>query len=302
MHQVPWTVQFLKVMGRCILLTIFGDSATKRIILTILIICALSALGIFVSWWFAISISLIILGTFGYLEQIFNVKWSRRLRVLLLILFVVFSGAYTVTNFIKSKHSERQIANLSSLYRPIEESALEHYPELPKEKAIKNYLDGINNIEADNKQLKEENSKNKQQISELTMKSKISEEMAYQEYALYNAFGWKKGISGINGIPINPTPLMDWNKDFASRSEGKISCNCTSTAIATCKSMTEKFPQYPFPYYFLSMCLKEKGDPSWRGYANTVKSILTKTTKMQNHNGDHDLIIIEVSKLLTTTS
>jgi hypothetical protein len=152
----------------------------KRIILIILIICALSALGVFASWWLAFSIGLTILGTLGYLERAFKINWSNRWSFSLLILFVFLSGAYIITSSIKSKHSEKQIADLSKLYKPIEETALEHFPELPKEKAIKTYLNRISKIEADNKQLKEENSKNEQRISELMTKSRTSEEIASQ--------------------------------------------------------------------------------------------------------------------------
>ena len=157
-----------------------GADATKKIILAIVIICALSSLGVFASWWLAFSIGLTILGTLGYLERAFNIKWSNRWSFSLLILFVLFSAAYIITSSIKSKHSERQITDLSKLYRPIEETALKHFPELPKEEAIKNYLNSISRIEADNKQLKEKNSKNEQRISEFMMTSKISEEMASQ--------------------------------------------------------------------------------------------------------------------------
>lgn len=72
------------------------------IILTIVIICALFALGIFVSWWVAFSIGLVILGTLGHVERIFNIKWSRKWSILFLLLFILFSAG----NIIRSKHSE----------------------------------------------------------------------------------------------------------------------------------------------------------------------------------------------------
>lgn len=196
------------------------------------------------------------------------------------------------------------VKSLFDAYRPIEKTASERYPSLPKDKAIEKYLDDVSKIEASNEQLKEENSKNKQLISDLEIKSKISEELAYREYALYNAFGVKSGLRGprigaINGIRITePTPLEDWNSDFASRSEGKITCSCTPAAITVCKSVIEKFPQYPFAYYFLFLCLKEKRDASWRGYAEKARSIFQKTTGMENHSKDHDLVLGELNKLL----
>jgi hypothetical protein len=85
----------------------------KRIIPIIVIIFVLFAIGIFVSWWLTFSIVLTILGTLGYLERIFKIKLSRKWIVSLLAIFLLFSGAYNVTNFIKSKHSESQIEDLT---------------------------------------------------------------------------------------------------------------------------------------------------------------------------------------------
>jgi hypothetical protein len=85
----------------------------KRIIPIIVIIFALFGIGIFVSWWLTYSIGLTILGTLGYVERISKINLSRKWLISLLVIFLLFSGAYNVTNFIKSKHSEAQIENLN---------------------------------------------------------------------------------------------------------------------------------------------------------------------------------------------
>jgi hypothetical protein len=212
----------------------------------------------------------------------------------------------------------RKLGNrLTSLFesvRPIEKIAQEHYPNIPKEQALKRYLNDLSReLIIDKQKLSDvemKNSKNEQQISDLkkdnslkelqikdlTMKIKISEEMTYQEFALYNAQGFKKGFA-LNGITANPSPLDDWDKDFISRSEGKIICRCIPTAIQKCKSVIDKFPQYPFSYYFIACCLKEKGNQSWVWYANKAKDIFEKTTKLPNHHSDHDLIFAELKIL-----
>ena len=46
----------------------------KRLYLIIIILCILLAIGIFVEWWLAVSTGLLILGTLGHVERIFNVK------------------------------------------------------------------------------------------------------------------------------------------------------------------------------------------------------------------------------------
>jgi len=40
------------------------------------------------------------------------------------------------------------------------------------------------------------------------------------------------------------------------------------SAIAYFKSIIKEQPNYPFPYYFLAICLKNNGDDTWRKYAN----------------------------------
>jgi outer membrane murein-binding lipoprotein Lpp len=77
------------------------------IILILAIIGTLFALGILVSWWVALSVFLAIFGTLGYIERIFNIKWSRKWSILFLSLFILFSAG----NIIKSKISEDVATN-----------------------------------------------------------------------------------------------------------------------------------------------------------------------------------------------
>jgi hypothetical protein len=217
---------------------------------------------------------------------------SRKYRQISLALTLIVTITVLFVDNNHMKELSNRVTSLLKSYEPIEKTASEHYPQLPKDEAIKKYLGDIDKIKADNKKLN----------SELAIQTKLSEEMAYQEYALYGATGHKKGVQSLNGNLINPTPLMDWNKDFVSRSDGKIICNCSPESIPICRSVIKKFPQYPFSYYFLSLCLKDKGDSSWRGYAKKAETIFIKTTKMQNHHNDHDLILIEIKKLLARTS
>jgi hypothetical protein len=123
------------------------------------------------------------------------------------------------------------------------------------------------------------------------------EESKYYDYALYSATGFIKGVT-INGFDPNPSPLNDWNKGFVTRSGNVFNYICSDSAIMKCKFVIENFPQYPFSYYFLSLCLKEKKDRLWKGYAEKAKSIFEKTTKMPNHHSDQDLFLVKVNTLL----
>jgi hypothetical protein len=71
------------------------------VILSIVTICVFFALGIIVSWWL-FPIGLAILGTLPYFDRIFHITWSRKWSIFLLVVFLLFSGAYIMANFIKS--------------------------------------------------------------------------------------------------------------------------------------------------------------------------------------------------------
>lgn len=152
-----------------------------------------------------------------------------------------------------------------------------------------------NNQTTINTQLSHELEQSKKELTELKLKT---EEMPYQEYSQYGVSGYKRGVSKISGVIINPSPLNDWGKEFLTRDEDKFHCTCSQLSIDRSKSMIKNFPEYPFPYYFLSLCLKEHGDKGWVEYAKKAHSILQKTTKYPGHAKDHDIIFIEVNKLL----
>lgn len=88
----------------------------------------------------------------------------------------------------------------------------------------------VNRISIENTNLKKGQDSSNQKINQLkiengdlSVKIKVAEEMAYQEYALYDVTGRKNsgGIAAFApGIRLYiPTPLTDWNKGFFSRSE-----------------------------------------------------------------------------------
>lgn len=88
----------------------------RHSIILIIATGALFVLCLFVPWWLAFPIGLIILGTLAYVERIFEIKWSRKLVILFFILFVIFSTG----SIIKSKRSEdanvrtkQEVADLS---------------------------------------------------------------------------------------------------------------------------------------------------------------------------------------------
>jgi hypothetical protein len=131
------------------------------------------------------------------------------------------------------------------------------------------------------------------QIQLLKDRIELSE---YQEASTYNASGNKSGK--VAGIPMVPTPIDDWNKDFVSRREGDLVCTCNASALEQCHSVIQKLPAYPFAYYFLAVCQKQNGDPAWKLNAEKANRILARTTRIPGCHSDHVRVLESTIKLL----
>ncbi len=120
--------------------------------------------------------------------------------------------------------------------------------------------------------------------------------MEYQEVAAYNVMGNKS--AKVNGVPMVPTPINDWNEGFVTRRKGILACECSPSFVSACESVIEKMPLYPFAHYFLALCLKKNGNQSWKRPGQEAKSILQTTTRIPGHHSHHDLFLDEVDRLL----
>ncbi|KKK53081.1 hypothetical protein LCGC14_3098350, partial [marine sediment metagenome] len=64
--------------------------------------------------------------------------------------------------------------------------------------------------------------------------------LEYQNISAYSATGNKS--AKVSGVPMVPTPIDDWSKDFVLRQYGKINATCSSLAIKKCESVIQKLP------------------------------------------------------------
>jgi hypothetical protein len=120
--------------------------------------------------------------------------------------------------------------------------------------------------------------------------------LEYRDISAYSATGNKS--AKVNGVPMVPTPIIDWSKDFVERQDDKIQAACSSSAIKKCESVIQKLPSYPFGYYFLALCQKQNQNPEWKQNALKAKLILDKTTRIPGHHPDHDRVFAEVTRML----
>lgn len=102
--------------------------------------------------------------TVGWLFGFISLKKHRQIflaipvLITIAVLFVDNSHINELRNTVKS---------LFDSYMPIEKTALERYPDLPKEKAIRKYLEDLDKIKTNNKQLRDEQINNNQKIKSL---------------------------------------------------------------------------------------------------------------------------------------
>lgn len=225
----------------------------KSLILISSVICTLLALCIFVSWWLALTIGLIILGILGYIEQILNIKWSRKLSIFLLILF----GLLSAGNVIYSHYKER---NLHEKIKRAEGDAT------IAKSYVADLTENEHNLREKLKQAEDTASTAKGHIADLT---------EYEEVATYDFNGYQK-----SGLFLSPfTSVAKWNEGHLSVCNGVYRFDCSQDSMNHYENIIKKCPKFPFAYLALSQCLLNRKDPSWKEYAAKAKLIFQKTKK-----------------------
>ena len=208
-------------------------------------------------------------------------------KFLFLIILIGIAGSIFNAIEVRESRSERETQKnmLSKIYdtlKPFSEIALAKYPKLNEKQALARLANEIKNLE----------------LSTKAQEEKIKH-IEYTEVSKYNAGGNKSG--GVNNVRFVPTPIDDWNRGYVNfRTDGGIDFKCNDDAIEKCRSVIEKEPLYPFSYYFLAKCLKDKQDSKWREYALKARQIIQETTVIPGHHKHHDEILKDVNGLLNS--
>jgi hypothetical protein len=107
------------------------------------------------------------------------------------------------------------------------------------------------------------------------------------------------GTTGLVKAPLQEeSPLIDLLKDAWEERAGRWSPKCTTEAIGKFQEATRRFPDFPFSYYALALCLKDKGDSEWRGAAEKAADIFGRTTSLKEHQPSQDQALQQVRLLL----
>jgi hypothetical protein len=136
--------------------------------------------------------------------------------------------------------------------------------------------------------------------------AKLAQEVELQRKTL-NVIQRYTQISKLNVIGTTGTvaPPLKEETGVSRMLEGtftvvndRASYSCDSNAIAKFQEVIAKVPDFPFSYYAMAFCLRQRGDTSWKDYAMKAVDILENTTTMDGHHPSHDQILRELKLAL----
>lgn len=261
--------------------------------LVILLLCLLLILSLILSRWTTLTIGLIILGAIGYFEKIFTIVISKRIRIILLILFIILSAGNIFYSYYKEYSANQKVQQAKDGAEIAKRQATDLSK---KEQHLRKQLSEAQSqigslIEKDrnlSQQLQEA------ETSAKTAKKQISDLSDYGEVATYTFNGYQQ-----SGLFLSPfTPVSKWNQGYLTVTNNIYLFKCNPEAMKHYKNIIDKYPKFPFPYLALSECLLKNQDPSWRNYAMKAKSILEITTRIPLHCEAHDGWLKQVNKIL----
>jgi cell division protein FtsL len=263
-------------------------------------ICLLFILSLLFSRWIALTIGLIILGAFGYIEKIFNTEITKRIRITLLSIFIILSAGNIFYAYYKEYNTNQKVQQA----KEAAEIAKKQVVDLSKkEQHLRQKLYEVENAnsiaQSHIANLIEKDRNLHQQLEEAensakAAKKQINDLSDYGEVATYTFDGYQQ-----SGLFLSPfTPVSKWAYGYLTVSNNNYLFNCNPDAMKHYKEIINKYPKFPFPYLALSGCLLKNQDPSWKKYAMKAKSILEITTIIPLHCEAHDGWLKQVNKIL----
>jgi hypothetical protein len=117
---------------------------------------------------------------------------------------------------------------------------------------------------------------------------KAQREAQRQDYAEVATWNYK-GAQSISKDYSLPGPLSGWADDYVRDTPNGKEVRFDDAAISHFESTLQKYPRYPFSYYFLAEAFRLKGDSQLaHKYARKGMSIFEITTNIPLHSPDHD--------------
>jgi hypothetical protein len=118
-----------------------------------------------------------------------------------------------------------------------------------------------------------------------------------------------RDYSDISQLTINGSPIIEGDIKISSPltrilegtfqiSGGVARRICSPEAIAKNKEAISYNPRFPFSYYWMALCLKDAGDPTWVESARKAVEIFQITTQISGHHPSHDECLRKLREFL----
>jgi hypothetical protein len=98
------------------------------------------------------------------------------------------------------------------------------------------------------------------------------------------------GLTGIAEPPlIEHTPINTFLQGtYSETADHHIIYRTTADAMAKYQQVIDRYPDFPFAYYGMAICLSARHDPRWKAYAEKGVAILERTSSLPEHQAGHD--------------
>jgi len=116
----------------------------------------------------------------------------------------------------------------------------------------------------------------------------------YAYAAQFSAIGEKMVGSGVH-LGGGLAAIL---KSCVKKTKNLTQYGCGPDCERTYREVIDKFPNFPFAYYYLAFCLKQRGDSTWKAYGQKSVDILEKTTQVAGHYFEHDEFLPDARKLM----
>jgi hypothetical protein len=202
---------------------------------------------------FIMFIALTILGALGYLEQLFGLKWGKKTLGLLLACYLLFSTGQQFMQWYED-NNEREQARQSEV------------------------------------QLKTDLTSTQQQLTEQRAKGAELQHTVdvLRDYSSVARLD-PHGVTGAAGAGLKETSPISKALDMCWLERGgKIHPLCNDPCLEKFRHVAHFLPRFPWSYYALAVCLRPRGDGTWRSYAQQAVDIFEATTLLADHNTIHD--------------
>lgn len=129
------------------------------------------------------------------------------------------------------------------------------------------------------------------EITSSRMETEMEALKTYSSVAKWDALGYEMPFREGQQIEYT-SPLSRMLENMYTKNEdGDYDFRLDEEAEQQYQVIVDKYPKYPFGYYYLAMCQRERGNSTWVDNAQKAISILEQTIIIEDHHRHHDEVL-----------